>query len=83
MFFKVMCWPVVCFNWLPFQVHNEKAIIIINNLLINLIRLVITGKSRLDGFTSLSLSQYLKASVWDFPVMTSLPIDKWYMYVLK
>ena len=28
---------------------------------------------------SLSLGQYINASVWDFPVMTSLSVDKWYV----
>ena len=33
----------------------------------------------LDVLTSLSLGQYMKASVWDFPVMTSLSVNKWYI----
>ena len=33
----------------------------------------------LDVLTSLSLGQYIKASVWDFPVMTSLSVNKWYV----
>ena len=37
-FFQVICWPVVGFNWLQAQVHNEKVIIIINNLLTSSIR---------------------------------------------
>ena len=32
-----------------------------------------------DVLTSLSLSQCIKASVWDFPVMTSLSVNKWYL----
>ena len=30
----------------------------------------------LDVLTSLSLGQYIKASVWDFPVMASLSVNK-------
>ena len=37
-FFKVICWPVVGFNWLQAQVHNERAIIIINSSLTSSIR---------------------------------------------
>ena len=33
----------------------------------------------LEVLTSLSLGQYIKASVWDFPVMTSLSVNKWYV----
>ena len=33
----------------------------------------------LDVLTSLSLGQYIKASVWDFPAMTSLSVNKWYV----
>ena len=29
----------------------------------------------LNVLTSLSLGQYIKASVWDFPVMTSLSVN--------
>ena len=42
-------------------------------------RSVITWKSQTDVLTSLSLGQYIKASVWDFPVMTSLSVNKWYV----
>ena len=33
----------------------------------------------LDVLTSLSLGQYIKASIWGFPVMTSLLVNKWYL----
>ena len=33
----------------------------------------------LDVLTSLSLGQYIKTSVQDFPVMTSLAVNKWYV----
>ena len=29
-----------------------------------------------DVLISLSLGQYIKASVWDFPLMTSLSVNK-------
>ena len=31
------------------------------------------------GLIHLSLGQYTKASDWDFPVMTSLSVNKWYL----
>ena len=51
-----------------------------NKLLINLVRLghyqEISDLS-LDVLTLLSLGQYI--TVWDFPVMTSLSVNKWYI----
>ena len=47
--------------------------------LINLVRSVIfreISDLRLNVLISLSLGQYIKASVWDFPVMTSLSVNK-------
>jgi len=30
-------------------------------------------------YFTILLGQYIKASVWDFPVMTSLSVNKWYL----
>ena len=52
---------------------------IINNLLTSNVRSLIYGKILnldLAVSTSPSLGQYGKVSVWDFPVMTSLSVNK-------
>ena len=53
---------------------------IINNLLTSSVRsLQGNPRPRPWCLTSQSLGQYIKTSVWDFPVMTSLWVNKWYI----
>ena len=52
---------------------------IINSLLTPSVRsLQEISDQGLDVLTSLSLGQYTKVLVWDFPVMSSLSVIKWY-----
>ena len=78
--FKVIHWPVIGFNWSQAQVHKEKAIWWIIYLPRPFSHYRQISDLGLDGLTSISLGQYIKALVWDFPLMTSLLVSKRYNY---
>ena len=80
-FFKVISWPVVGFNWPQSWVHNEKAIIIINYLLTSYLQSLQGNLRPRPWWIDLNIAQSIhqvKASVWDFPLMTSLSVNKYY-----
>ena len=90
-FVKLSADQLSVFNWLWAQLQNsplsKKLCLVVliassgsfqfseHNL--NLVCSVIAGKSQTSTLMSWCVCQYTKASVWDFPVMTSLLVNNY------